>query len=35
MKLWGLVINEALASGVPVLCTDVVGASPDLIEHGR
>lgn len=31
---WGMVINEALASGVPVLATDVCGAVADLIEDG-
>jgi len=33
-EVWGLVINEALASGVPVLATDVCGAVADLIEDG-
>jgi glycosyltransferase involved in cell wall biosynthesis len=33
-EVWGLVINEALASGVPVLATDVCGATADLIEDG-
>jgi glycosyltransferase involved in cell wall biosynthesis len=30
---WGMVINEALAVGVPVIASDVCGAS-DLIRHG-
>ena len=30
---WGAVINEALSSGVPVLCSDYCGAS-DLIHNG-
>lgn len=34
-EVWGLVINEALACGVPVLTTDVVGAAPDLVVHGK
>lgn len=33
-EVWGLVINEALASGLPVLATDVCGAVADLIEDG-
>ena len=33
-EIWGMVINEALASGVPVLATDVCGAAADLIEDG-
>ncbi|MDZ4860902.1 MAG: glycosyltransferase [Candidatus Hydrogenedentes bacterium] len=33
-EVWGLVINEALACGVPVLATDACGAAPDLLTHG-
>ncbi len=29
---WGLVVNEAMASGLPVVVTDEVGAVPDLVE---
>lgn len=29
---WGLVVNEALASGVPVIVSDRVGARRDLVE---
>lgn len=29
---WGLVVNEALASGVPVILSDKVGARRDLVE---
>ena len=29
---WGLVINEALASGIPVIVSDKVGANKDLVE---
>ena len=32
---WGLVVNEAMLFGLPVLATDTVGASLDLIEHGQ
>jgi glycosyltransferase involved in cell wall biosynthesis len=30
---WGMVYTEALAAGVPVLCTDRTGAQ-DVIDHG-
>lgn len=32
---WGLVVNEAMASGLPVLLSTSVGASPDLLEEGE
>lgn len=32
--VWGLVVNEALAHGLPVIATDQVGAVDDLIEEG-
>lgn len=33
---WGLVVNEAMAAGVPVITTDAVGAAAGgLVEHGR
>lgn len=28
---WGLVVNEAMASGLPVIVSDEVGAAPDLV----
>lgn len=28
---WGLVVNESLSAGIPVLCSSVVGSAPDLI----
>jgi glycosyltransferase involved in cell wall biosynthesis len=28
---WGLVVNEAMAAGLPVIVTDDVGAAPDLV----
>ncbi|AAM31802.1 putative glycosyltransferase [Methanosarcina mazei Go1] len=31
---WGLVINEAMAFGKPVIATNAVGASTDMIENG-
>lgn len=32
---WGLVLNEACAAGLPVLCSRTVGARYELIDHGR
>jgi glycosyltransferase involved in cell wall biosynthesis len=32
---WGLVINEAMCAGVPIVATDQVAAATDLIEHER
>jgi glycosyltransferase involved in cell wall biosynthesis len=29
---WGLVVNEAMAAGLPVIVSDDVGAAPDLVE---
>lgn len=34
-EVWGLVINEALACSVPVIATDVCGATADLVRHGE
>jgi glycosyltransferase involved in cell wall biosynthesis len=31
---WGLVVNEAMACGVPVLCSPAVGAGYDLVVDG-
>ena len=31
---WGLVVNEALACGLPVISTDVAGCTADLVEDG-
>lgn len=32
---WGLVVNEALALGVPILCSENVGARDDLVRNGK
>jgi glycosyltransferase involved in cell wall biosynthesis len=32
---WGLVVNEAMACGVPVLVSRTVGCAEDLVAHGR
>lgn len=31
---WALVINEAVASGLPIIASDVVGAAVELVRHG-
>lgn len=33
--IWGLVINEAMASGLPVVTTNCCGAGIELIENGQ
>lgn len=32
---WGLVVNEAMASGLPAIVSDAVGCAPDLIVEGE
>ena len=34
-EAWGLVINEAMICGLPIIATDRVGASVDLIKDGQ
>jgi glycosyltransferase involved in cell wall biosynthesis len=31
---WGVVINQAVAAGLPVICSDQVGAGFDLVDEG-
>ena len=32
---WGLVVNEAMAAGLPIIVSDQVGAYPDLLIEGK
>lgn len=34
-ETWGLVVNEAMATGLPCVLSDAVGCGPDLIVAGR
>jgi 1,2-diacylglycerol 3-alpha-glucosyltransferase len=33
-ETWGLVVNEAMAAGLPVLVSELCGCTSDLVEHG-
>ena len=33
-ETWGLVVNEAMASGLPCIVSDAVGCGPDVIDPG-
>ena len=32
---WGIVVNEALCFGLPVIVSDQVGAGLDMVKHGK
>ena len=34
IETWGLVVNEAMACGVPAVVSDAVGCGPDLVQPG-
>lgn len=34
-ETWGLVVNEAMASGLPAIVSDMVGCAPDLVIPGK
>ena len=34
-ETWGIVVNEALCFGLPVIVSDKVGSGPELISHGE
>jgi len=34
-ETWGLVVNEALACGTPVVVSNAVGCAPDLVDDGN
>ena len=34
-ETWGLVVNEALATGLPCVVSNAVGCAPDLIRDGE
>ena len=32
---WGVVVNQAIAAGLPVICSDMVGAGHDLVDEEK
>ena len=34
-ETWGLVVNEAMNFGLPIIVSDMAGCAKDLVEHGR
>jgi glycosyltransferase involved in cell wall biosynthesis len=34
-ETWGLVVNEAMAAGIPAIVSDKVGCAPDLVLPGK
>lgn len=34
-ETWGIVVNEAMCFGLPIIVSDVAGCGPDLVRHGE
>ncbi len=34
-ETWGLVVNEAMCAGLPVVVSDMAGCAADLVRHGK
>jgi glycosyltransferase involved in cell wall biosynthesis len=34
-ETWGLILNEVMCAGLPVIASQEVGAVPDLVHHGE
>ena len=34
-ETWGLVVNEAMCFGLPIIVSDLVGCGPDLVKYGE
>ncbi|QCS50071.1 glycosyltransferase family 4 protein [Picosynechococcus sp. PCC 11901] len=32
---WGVVVNQAVGAGLPIICSDAVGSAPDLVTMGE
>lgn len=32
---WGVVMNQAIGAGLPIICSDAVGSAPDLVTMGE
>jgi 1,2-diacylglycerol 3-alpha-glucosyltransferase len=35
VEQWGLVVNEACAAGLPIVCSNTVGACDSLVKEGQ
>lgn len=34
-ETWGLIVNEAMCFGLPIIVSDLVGCGPDLVRNGK
>jgi glycosyltransferase involved in cell wall biosynthesis len=32
---WGLVVNEACAAGLPIICSQTLGSASELVQNGK